>query len=652
MGFLHESVPLQWNEAMDKLQYVREHGLDQFVNIFKLAKSIQGDPLRWGDEIEHGVFRLVGSPTDDQRSVQVSLRSPEIIQELKDSEQPGLAHETCTWMPEYGRWMLESTPGGPFEGLNDILKLEQSMRLRRSKLVSALKPGEIAPTVSCMPLFGTSNFCHPSQTPNGPIAESLFVPDDLIFPHPRFHTLTKNIRERRQSKVEIRRPLMIDEQTQKPKYTDLSFVPKTVEEADSMNHVYADAMAFGMGSCCLQVTMQASDLTESRLLYDQLAVLTPIFMALTAATPFLRGWICDDDCRWETISQSVDDRTEQERGKRQGGGDAKLAGNGTRFLPKSRYDSIDCYIGNDQEIDKQASLYNDCLLVSDPAHVKKLVENGVDEVLANHIAHLFARDPLVIFNDRLELDDGKDIDHWENLQSTNWQTMRWKPPSPEKASFDKHSEQHIGWRVEFRSMELQMTDFENAAFTSFVMLLSRVILGLKLNLYIPMSKLEENMQEAGQRDACTKERFWFRTDVVSDEGKEASHPPQPYELMSIAEILGGKEGFPGLIPICETYLDSAGYDSETNALLKKYMTFIMGRAQGKTRTTAAWMRSFVMEHPSYKKDSRVPAAAAFDLMAMATKIGMGTQSCPEVLGDIQIPMVDAPGVSSFTKKSV
>merc|ERR1719230_2535962 len=109
--------------------------------------------------------------------------------------------------------MIESTPGKPFEGLTDVLKLEQTMRLRRSKLLSTLKPGEIAPTVTSMPLFGTSNFCSPACKPNGPIAESLFVPDDVIFPHPRFHTLTKNIRERRQSKVEIRRPLMNDEHT-------------------------------------------------------------------------------------------------------------------------------------------------------------------------------------------------------------------------------------------------------------------------------------------------------------------------------------------------------------------------------------------------------------------------------------------------------
>merc|ERR1719199_2254837 len=98
-----------------------------------------------------------------------------------------------------------------------------------------------------------------------------------------------------------------------PKHTEDNFVPTTIEEANSMSHVYADSMAFGMGSCCLQVTMQATCISESRFLYDQLAPLTPILLALTAATPFLRGWICDDDARWGQISQSVDDRTASER---------------------------------------------------------------------------------------------------------------------------------------------------------------------------------------------------------------------------------------------------------------------------------------------------------------------------------------------------
>jgi len=37
-------------------------------------------------------------------------------------------------------------------------------------------------------------------------------------------------------------------------------------------------------------------------------------------------------------------------------------------------------------------------------------------------------------------------------------------------------------------MEVQMTDFENAAFAVFIVLLSRAIMSMNINLYIPISK--------------------------------------------------------------------------------------------------------------------------------------------------------------------
>jgi glutamate--cysteine ligase catalytic subunit len=108
-------------------------------------------------------------------------------------------------------------------------------------------------------------------------------------------------------------------------------------------------MAFGMGCCCLQVTFQAKDIDESRYIFDQLAVLAPILMALTASTPILKGRLADTDARWGIICESVDDRTPIERGmKPSGASDAadqpELAGKGKRRIYKSRYDSISTYI--------------------------------------------------------------------------------------------------------------------------------------------------------------------------------------------------------------------------------------------------------------------------------------------------------------------
>ncbi len=44
------------------------------------------------------------------------------------------------------------------------------------------------------------------------------------------------------------------------------------------DHIYMDCMGFGMGCSCLQVTFQGCDITEARLLYDQLAVICPIMV--------------------------------------------------------------------------------------------------------------------------------------------------------------------------------------------------------------------------------------------------------------------------------------------------------------------------------------------------------------------------------------
>ena len=66
-------------------------------------------------------------------------------------------------------------------------------------------------------------------------------------------------------------------------------------------HVYMDAMGFGMGLSCLQITFQACCLQEAETLYDQLAPLCPIMLALTAATPFERGYLTEVDCRCARI---------------------------------------------------------------------------------------------------------------------------------------------------------------------------------------------------------------------------------------------------------------------------------------------------------------------------------------------------------------
>lgn len=86
------------------------------------------------------------------------------------------------------------------------------------------------------------------------------------------------------------------------------------EGAAKPDHIYLDAMGFGMGCCCLQITFQACSIEEARRVYDALVPVGPIMLALSAAAPVFRGFLADVDCRWDVIAGAVDDRTEEERG--------------------------------------------------------------------------------------------------------------------------------------------------------------------------------------------------------------------------------------------------------------------------------------------------------------------------------------------------
>ena len=258
----------------------------------------------------------------------------------------------------------------------------------------------------------------------------------------------------------------------------------------------------------------------------------------------------------------------------------------------------------------------------------------MDDLLATHFAHLFIRDPIVVFAEDLKELDLEKADHFENLQSTNWQHMRFKPPPPGSDT---------GWRVEFRPMEIQITDFENAAFSVFIVLITRAILSFDLNFYIPIARVSENMETAHVRDAVSSEKFYFRKNPFpSRSGKSAntsgtstpaaiSRPSSPlgpvedeYELMTINEVINGQQsmegGFPGLIPLVESYLNSMNVDVETRCELARYLDLIRKRADGTLWTTAKWIRNFVRNHPEYKKDSVVNETINYDLVKAAETI--------------------------------
>ncbi|CAD6578906.1 MAG: hypothetical protein CYPHOPRED_000704 [Cyphobasidiales sp. Tagirdzhanova-0007] len=645
MGLLALGTPLAWQDAEKFADHVREHGITQFLHIWDKLKGRVGDGLLWGDEIEY----MVVSFDEEARNARLSLRQSEILKELAVEEAeaiatiPGAATQIPKFHPEYGRYMLESTPGAPYGAtLKDVLQVETNMRLRRKIARGKMHPNEVPVTLTSFPRLGVKGvFLDPHHEPDGEASQSLFLPDQIINPHVRFPTLAANIRRRRGSKVAINMPIFFDKNTPKPFIDpsipwDRNIFPGDAEArtgAALPDHIYMDAMGFGMGCSCLQITFQASNVDEARRVYDSLVPVGPIMLALTAAAPVFRGYLSDVDCRWNVIAGSVDDRTDEERG-------LKPLKTKRYLLPKSRYDSVDCYLSRDPANRPE---YNDNNMPLDEDIKNRLLDHGIDELLANHIAHLFIRDPLVIFSETVDQDDEVSADHFENLQSTNWQTMRFKPPPPGS---------NIGWRVEFRSMEVQLTDFENAAYSIFIVLLTRAILSFGLDFYIPISKVDENMKRAHVRNAAREGKFFFKKNVFQKKRNPFYEAPvyrcaspgglprieDEYEEMTINEIINGKSGnqadasFPGLLGLVYSYLNSLNVDISTRCALQKYFDLIKQRANGTLKTTATWIREFVQNHPEYRHDSVVSQGINFDLIHAIDEIERGVRSEESLLG--------------------
>ena len=169
MGLLTVGHPLSWEESKKHHQYVKEHGIEQFINLYRRNAEKTGAILRWGDEVEYFVCNLDA----ESKQAKLPLRAPEILEKLdKFRESLALSNE-CTkcakgiiWHPEYANWMLEATPGQPYgENTENLLDVEANMILRRKCIQKFLNPGEQIFTMSCFPRMGTANFTLPWYPP-------------------------------------------------------------------------------------------------------------------------------------------------------------------------------------------------------------------------------------------------------------------------------------------------------------------------------------------------------------------------------------------------------------------------------------------------------------------------------------------------------
>ena len=213
-------------------------------------------------------------------------------------------------------------------------------------------------------------------------------------------------------------------------------------------------------------------------------------------------------------------------------------------------------------------------------------------------------------------------EYFDKVSGSSWPHVRFKPPPSAHAA--------AGWRVEFRVMEAQVTDFENAAFAVWTMLLARAILHYDLNLYLPIARVAEGIERAHAVDAVRGTTLHFRKDL-------AGHPPaadvvsgaveDEYELKSVDEIVNGSRdgAFPGLASFVRRYAEERYVDADPKECrrLEAYFELVEGRASGRVETLARWMRRFIREHDDYQMDSVVTERIGWDLMVRLKEITEG-----------------------------
>lgn len=68
------------------------------------------------------------------------------------------------------------------------------------------------------------------------------------------------------------------------------------------DHIYLDAMGFGMGCSCLQLTFQACNVSDARRMYDGLIPLGPILVGLITHASL--GVVLISNFSWRSLQQA------------------------------------------------------------------------------------------------------------------------------------------------------------------------------------------------------------------------------------------------------------------------------------------------------------------------------------------------------------
>ncbi|KAF4675668.1 hypothetical protein FOL47_007440 [Perkinsus chesapeaki] len=643
MGFLDAYTPIPFEKARKVHEVVKSSAIEQLINNWQRSKQWTKPlcKLKWGDEVPMGGIE----PGSSMEYMLVRMaegeppkpyyKADELISILKKGTGD-------IWRPEYASYMVEavSDPALDLVQPDFSATVFRSLRDRRRLIQEVLPDGVELASVAAFPTLGAS-YTHEGEALGGKASKSIMVPESVITPHARFQTLTRSVRKRKGAKVCISAPLYKDKNTSEwgsVEY-DADLSPWEVQQkaGNDMNplkgRIYMDATVFGFGQSCLQATFEAASLDTARALHDQFCVVAPLFMALAAAAPFQRGLVSDYDVRYQLLNQCVDDRTVDEATR---GSDVyKQQGRMPEVVHRMWFFWVDFKICNNLDVAVDSALCSLPGYVSRCAEAVKmsdlpvehrsdqklrLLEAGMDEPLADFMAYCFYRDPMIVFQERIDLDNSVSTEHFEGMYSTLWPIVRLKPPPP--------AQDAIHWRVEMRTPDVQLSDFENAAFVTVTALLARAIqrratsadccAGGQVSELIPISLLLDNMRRAHRNDAVRKQKFWwsFRGDIQERTMEEIWCVPGGLLDVCRSEL---SKGFSGA-PCC----GSVGGGDSTRAAAanaERFIDFLEARIKGKVITGAQFLRNRLFVSKNYHDDSVIGPEAAREIMELCVKMG-------------------------------
>lgn len=567
MGLLRSGNILSWNKLKKTKEIIKNRGIDQFFTVYTRNKDNVTPKKAFGKELELITVIKTGN------KYKLYCGSEKIISKVEDSSV------------EYARYMVEINNLIPYD--DKTIKCVEDGIIKGISDIEKITEDNVS--IIMMPCFPCMNFqyFYDLVPLTDDITLSLNFPDNAITQHKRFESFTKNIRNRRGKKPEGYIEVMDDINTKFDEYN---------------KYIHIDSMGQGMGCCGLQVTMQGKTIAEARYVYDMMGILGPLLLRLTRGTPCANGKLLKTETRWEMLEMSVDCRKTEERGSECMYSNKYKEYPYSKKIPKSRCSPFDLFISNDaRNLDK----YND---TNPPIHVpifNKLIKKGVDEKLSRHVASLFIRDPIVSYDET----DESTFDDFENIQSSNWRSVRFKVPTE---SSDKDLR---GWKVEVRPMEMQATPFENAAFIYFTYLTVQAILQYNLNFYIPVSKVDTNFIRANHfiRKASDykfklsedEQKFWYRSNFDSNEEAQICEG-------TIKDIFIGSESEKGILYYIYKVIDENFFDHRD--FLLKYIKFIEDKINNKYLSYGDWIRKFIINHTDYKQDSKISDKILQDLI--------------------------------------